>query len=134
MITLNDYATASGKYPERLKDPEFNQEVKDNATKLLDKVNSLLKDLGVDKSSVSSGFRPSSVNGAIKNAAKKSSHMTGKAVDLVDSDGKLDTLVASKPDLLRKYGLFQEAPSATVGWCHLDCAERSDRPSRQFIP
>lgn len=132
MINLENYATASGKYPARFKDPEFTLEVMDNAQKLLDKVNAFLAEIGVKEVKVSSGFRPSAVNAATPGAAKKSSHLIGKAVDLEDSDGKLDDLVASKPDLLRKYGLFQEDPKSTKGWLHLDCADRPDRPSRQF--
>jgi hypothetical protein len=134
MITLEDYISASGKYPERLTHPELTQDVKDNATKLLDLVNSFLSELNISKITVTSGWRPSSVNASIKNAAKKSSHMVGFAVDLADSDGELDELVGKNDDLLKKYGLWQESPGATPGWCHLDCKDRGKRKKNQFIP
>lgn len=134
MITLEDYLTASGKYPERLTHSELTQDVKDNAIRLLDLVNSFLSELNISKITVTSGWRPSSVNASIKGAAKKSSHMTGMAIDLADSDGSLDDLIDKNDDLLKKYGLWQESPSATKGWCHLDCKDRGKRKKNQFIP
>lgn len=114
------------KYPN-----DYTNEILDNAKVLLEKVNALLSDHGILSCTVSSGWRPPSVNGAI-GGAKKSGHMIGKAIDIRDGTGELDSLIASKPELLRKYGLFLEDPSATKGWCHLDYIERSDRPSRIF--
>ena len=139
MISLSDYLTASGAYPEREKSPEVTPEVIANAEKLLKAVNSLLTELNIKFAKVSSGFRPSSVNAGIANAAKKSSHMTGKAIDLLDDKSQsLAKLFASKPELLRKYGLFLEDPESTKGknsnWCHTDIADRPDRPSRIFKP
>lgn len=139
LITLENYITASGKYKDRKDSPELTEEVKTNAKTLLEKVNMLLDELGIKDATVSSGFRPSSVNSAIANAAKKSSHMTGKAIDLVDDKNQtLAKLIAKHPESLRKLGLFLEDPDSTKGansnWCHLDIATRSDRPSRIFKP
>lgn len=139
MISLSDYLTASGEYPEREKSPEVTPEVIANAEKLLKAVNSLLAELNIKFAKVSSGFRPAAVNAGIGNAAKKSSHMTGKAIDLLDDKAQsLAKLLASKPELLRKYGLFLEDPESTKGqnsnWCHVDIADRPDRPSRIFKP
>ena len=134
MLTLKDLLTSSGKYPEREKHKEVTPEVTANATALLEKVNNLLKDLKIDKVSVSSGFRPSEVNAGIANAAKKSLHMTGQAVDLVDPDGKLDALIESRDDLKKKYGLWQEKKEFTKGWCHLDVKNRGIRDKNEFIP
>lgn len=134
MITLEDYITASGKYPERLNDPELTQDVKDNAIKLLNLVNSFLQEIKISKISVSSGWRPSSINSKIKGAAKKSLHMSGLACDLLDLDGTLDELIEKNDDLLKKYGLWQESPKATKGWVHLDCKDRGKRTKNQFIP
>jgi Peptidase M15 len=136
-ITVKDYLTASGSYPEREKHNEVNLA---NAERIVATVNALLKELGWTKPvKVSSGFRPAAVNAGIANAAKKSLHTQCLAIDLLDD--KLQTLAklcASKPELLRKYGLFLEDPSATIGknsnWTHLDLASRSDRPSRIFKP
>lgn len=137
MLNLYNYLTASKKYPERANHPEVTSTVTSNATRLLEKVNALLIELGVnpEEKDVSSGFRPSTVNAAIKGAAKKSLHMLGLAIDIRDTDGSLGKLIASRPDLLRKYGLFIEDIKYTKGWVHLDISPtRSDRPSRSFIP
>lgn len=134
MITLNDYLSSSGKYKGRVKDPDCTQLVINNAENLLMAVNALLSELGVKSVTVSSGFRPSSVNGAIKNAAKASLHMSGRAIDLVDVDGSLDALISSRDDLLKKHGLWQEHSDATIGWCHLDDKDRGVRPKNRFVP
>ena len=132
MLKLNDWITSSGKYPERAS--ESNSDIEASATVLLEKVNAVLEDCGLKDVKVSSGFRPESVNAKITNAAKKSAHMSGKAIDLVDVDGKIKALVQSKPELLRKLGLFMEHPDATPTWCHLDYVVRADRPNRIFKP
>lgn len=141
-MDLNAYLTASGAYPDRATHKELTPELKANASTLLEKVEGLFKDLGLDlnKYNVSSGFRPSNVNSAIKNAAKKSLHQLCKAIDIVDD--KLQTLaklIESRPDLLKKHGLWLESPKATIGkntnWVHLDdSTSRTDRPSRVFNP
>lgn len=135
MLSLNDWITSSGKYPERAKSEELTDEVKSNATKLIDVVNSFLSELQPEGPiSVSSGFRPSSVNSGIKHAAKRSLHISGFAVDIADPDGTLDEAIKKCPELLDKYGLWLEDPGHTPGWSHLDMGTRSDRPIRIFIP
>jgi hypothetical protein len=140
MITLHDLLTSSGKYPNRALDPEATDDVVENGAILVSKVNALLKDLGSNASEISSGFRPSSVNSKTPNAAKKSLHMKGMAVDLADDkDQTLAKLIASKPELLKKHGLWLEHPDNTKGkatnWCHLDMSKtRTDRPVRIFKP
>lgn len=135
MITLNDWITSSNKYPERAKSEDLTDEVKNNAGSFLAILNDFLQELTPDvKYSVSSGFRPSSVNSKIPNAAKRSLHMTGFAIDLVDLDGELDKLIQSKPELLDKYGLWLEHPDATPKWCHIDKGTRSQRKIRIFQP
>lgn len=134
MITMEQYITANGKYPERLKHKELTQDIKDNATKLLEKINNLLKDLKIENVTVSSGWRPSDVNAKIPNAAKKSLHMSGMACDLSDRDGKLDELIDKNDELLKKFKLWQEHPDATKSWCHLDCKDRGKRDKNVFKP
>lgn len=118
---------------------ELTQDIINNATKLVAIINNFLNELGIEEVEVTSGWRPASVNGKTKNAAKNSGHMLGLACDLLDNKNQ-DTakLIASNPDLLRKYGLFLESPQATQGintnWAHLDILKRQDRPSRIFIP
>lgn len=135
MLTLNDWVTSSGKYPERAKSEDLTDEVKSNAEAFLAILNDFLTELGLDPMpTVSSGFRPSSVNSKIPNAAKKSLHMTGLAIDLSDPKGELDELIASKPELLDKYGLWLEHPDSTPGWSHIDKGIRSERKLRIFHP
>lgn len=110
---------------------EYTAEILDNATKLLEKVNALLLEHGIMSCTVSSGWRPSAVNGAV-GGAKKSGHLTGMAIDIKDGTGDLDKVLSSKPELLRKYGLFLEDPDKTKGWTHLDYIYRPDRPNRIF--
>jgi uncharacterized protein YcbK (DUF882 family) len=138
-IQLTDYLTSSGSYPERAKSKELTPELLSNANKLLEKVNALFVELGVKSVKISSGFRTTEANSATPNSAKKSSHCLCKAIDLMDDKNQtLGKLVASKPDLLRKYGLFIEDLGSTKGknsnWVHIDYADRSDRPNRSFKP
>jgi hypothetical protein len=112
---------------------EYTTEIRDNATKLLEKVNALLLDLGIMSCLVSSGWRPSAVNKAA-GGAKRSLHMRGMAIDLRDGDGGLDRKIEEKPELLQKHGLWLESPDHTPGWCHLDMGTRWERPVRIFKP
>ena len=133
IIDLEKYITASGKYKDRLLSSELTKEVKDNAVMLLNRVNQLLKELGIDVADVSSGFRPSSVNAKIKGAAKKSLHMLGKAIDISDPKHELYKKVEANPKLLTKYGLWLEHKDDTPGWCHFDMSSlRTDREIRIF--
>lgn len=131
MITLNDYITADGKYPERLKSFELNAEKIKNAIELLKRVNAMLAHLKIDTVKVSSGFRPSGVNAALPNSAKRSAHMTCEAVDLVDPDGDLDALFTRS--LLEKFDLYREDSDYTVGWSHIQ-SRRTPSGKRIFKP
>lgn len=134
LLTLNDLITASGKYPDRLNSSELTQDVIENLKLLLAHVNPFLAELGLKSVKVSSGFRPSAVNSKLPNAAKRSLHMIGKAVDLEDADGSLDALIESRDDLKKRYGLWQESPTATKGWSHIDIGIRSAREKNTFLP
>jgi Peptidase M15 len=139
LITLEQYLTASGSYPDRAKHPELTKEFLANAELLLSKVNSFLVELGVGSCRISSGFRPTAINATVKGAAKKSLHTQCKAVDLVDDkDQSLSKLVLSKPELLKKYGLWIEDPGHTKGkysnWTHLDIGTRKPREIQVFKP
>lgn len=135
IITLDAYLMGRDKqFPQ-----EFTQEVLLNAITLLEKVNALLWNLGIKFAEVSSGWRPAAINGAVPNAAKRSLHMTGKAIDIKDDKGQsLAGKILTKPELLKNYDLWLEDPAATKGkntnWVHLDVGIRSDRPLRMFKP
>lgn len=136
-LYFRDYVTKSDRRQQFA--AECTPEVLANAKKLLIQVNALLIELGIKKADVTSGWRPASINSQTQNAAKKSFHMLGLAVDILDdSKQNLANLVASRPDLLKKYNLWLEDPKSTRGkntnWVHLDLGVRADRPSRIFLP
>lgn len=129
MITLKDYFMGR----DTSCATELSEDVKVNATKLLEVVNQFLKELGVTEVKVSSGWRPASINSKVAGAAKKSLHMTGKAVDLKD-DGTLAKLILANLDKLKKHNLWLESPDHTKGWVHLDLGSRTPREKNIFIP
>lgn len=141
VINIDQYFTDfSTKQDRRIQyKDELTPKILDNAKKLIEIVNNFLNELGIEEGQVTSGWRPASLNGKITNAAKQSYHMLGLAVDILDNKNQdLAKLIASKPDLLRKYGLWLEDFNFTRGkntnWIHLDLGQRQDRPSRQFKP
>jgi uncharacterized protein YcbK (DUF882 family) len=72
-----------------------------------------------NKSLVSSGWRPPSLNAKTAGAAPNSKHMTCQALDVYDPDGDLDEWCMENLAKLEEAGLWLEHPSATKGWCHL---------------
>lgn len=140
MITLDDLLTSSGKYPDRAKSPEVTDEVRKNGEELLRRVNALLKELGITNATVSSGFRTSDANKAIPNAAKKSAHMRGMAIDIADPDQKIAKLVRKtqnnqgKKGIMGRHGVMMEKLEKTPTWAHFDFVVRSERPSYEFEP
>jgi uncharacterized protein YcbK (DUF882 family) len=119
---------------------DFTEEIQQNIALLVDKVNKLLEDLNWQKKvEVSSGWRPPQINSKVSNAAPKSAHQVGMAVDIIDdSNQSLCLLIEQNPGLLKKYDLWMEAKEFTKGkntnWCHLDFKNRTDRPVRIFKP
>lgn len=113
---------------------ELTQEIRNNANELLRRVNGLLVELGRSpvNEGVTSGWRPASVNAKTPNAAKKSSHTMGMAVDIFDPKGELDALIMKHLELLTKYRLNLEHPDSTPGWTHLD--SRSGLGYKVFRP
>lgn len=134
VMTIDDWITSSGKYPERAKSEELTYDVRSAAMLLVDKINDLGRRLKLGKLPISSGFRPTKVNASIKGAAKASGHTRGFAVDFVDVDGKLKELFKQNHEILRELGLFLEHPDFTKTWAHLDYISRPDRPDRIFKP
>ena len=101
---------------------ELTEQIKENANKLLNKVNLLLAELGYKSCKVSSGWRPPSLNKTVTNAAKASAHQTGEAIDLLDDSNQSLIKLITK-ELLEKYDLYREDGDFTKGkytnWCHL---------------
>lgn len=114
-LELKDYWMGRDKlYPEAL-----TPDIEAAASALLERVNSLLVVFGEERT-VNSGWRPPQVNASTPNAALKSKHMTGHAIDLADPDGDLDDWCSENDgSRLIQYGLYMEHPAATKGWCHL---------------
>lgn len=132
MISLQDYLTSSGKYPERA--AQASDQVIKNATVLLSKLNPFLDELGMHNCTVDSGFRTAEANAALPNSAAHSLHMIGSACDLADPSGSLDALISNRDDLKKKYKLWQESPDSTEGWSHVDDKDRGIRAENTFIP
>lgn len=146
-LTLQDWITSSGKFPERAQSVELTEEIIKSAQELIDKVNGLLDEIGyTGKRVVSSGFRPSVVNLKTPGAAKKSGHQSGLALDLEQPKARneIAELVRSHQKnlglkgILGKYGLMMEKPEFTIGkwsrWTHFDLVKRKERPDMEFIP
>ena len=132
MITLSEYLM------NRDKDFPLDMQQARNAADLLSRVNYLFGRLNL-KATVSSGYRPSSINASV-NGAKMSAHTTCQAIDLLDVFGKIGTLLRLRTDLLEECGLYLENPDYTVKtnkdgtkifWVHLQCRPTK---SRVFIP
>lgn len=130
MITLSEYWMGRDK----THTADLTPDIRVNAAETVARVNELLRVFGSHRK-VSSGWRPPSVNAGVKGAAPRSNHMTGKACDLEDRDGKLDAFCISElgQKVLEDIGLWLEHPSATEGWCHVQIvAPKSGR--RTFKP
>ena len=135
-LSLQDILTSSGRYPERLDSQELTEIVKANAEELKTRVNKALEYVGVLEADVSSGFRPSSVNSKVPNAATKSAHMSGEALDLVDDDKQTLCKLFTR-EVLEKFDLYLENSDYTKGknsnWCHLQI-RKTKSGKRIFTP
>lgn len=119
MITLADYWMGRDKQYAAELTPEIvanAESTVERANLLLSKYKAATGDTEIRK--VNSGWRPAAVNSATPNAAVRSKHMTGQAVDLSDPEGDLDEWCLDHPEVLEELGLWQEAPAATKGWMH----------------
>lgn len=138
-MTIEDVITASGRYPERMQSTELTPEVLNNIENFLKHVIPFLKEFGVLKVNITSGFRPSKVNQNI-GGAKRSLHQIGLAIDIADANGQLKEVIRQnaekygKDDLLHKYNLWMENEAHTPTWCHIDMGKRRERKIRIFIP
>ncbi len=118
-----DVLTSGGKYPEREQSDECTSQVRAQAADLAERVSKLLDHIGIYPS-ISSGFRTKDANAAV-GGAKNSAHLSGRAVDLADANGTLETLITD--DLLERFNLWREDPARTKGWVHLDTVPRKNR-------
>lgn len=124
MITIQQYYRGR----DRVYGNELTQEKQLNAGITVQRINELISILdaaGVEiqinpetGSPVSSGWRPTAINGATPGAAAKSKHMRCEACDLYDPDGEIDDWAFDHPEVLADIGLWQEHPSSTKNWAH----------------
>jgi Peptidase M15 len=134
VITLEDYW--QGRDIEYFN--ELNEEIRQNASDLLWRVNGLLKELNIVSVKVVSGWRPASINKKV-GGASRSYHISGQAVDLRDnSQQEFSRLLIKNNHLLTKHGLWLENPNSTRGntnWVHLDTGSRNSvNGERVFEP
>lgn len=123
-ITIEDYWHGN----EKTFASELTEAIRANAEETVSRANLLLFYMvkaGVSlvakegRSLVSSGWRPAAVNSATPNAATKSNHLTGRAVDLFDPTGNLDAWCLANQSVLKDIGLWLESPASTPTWCHV---------------
>lgn len=132
MITLEQYLT------QHCAPDEVPADVATNAAILLPMVEALHNEPGCPvswaESDLRSGYRPAAFNASTPGAAKNSKHMRGEAVDESDPGQKMNNWLTD--EILAKYNLYREHPSATRGenpWLHL---QNQPPPSghRTFFP
>ena len=122
MITLADYWMGRD---ERFAG-DLTTAIRDNAKLTVDRANALLERFAAATGNttprrVNSGWRPPAVNAATRNAAPRSKHRTGEAIDIGDDDEALDRwcMTPAGRAALEALGLWLEHPSATPRWCHV---------------
>lgn len=114
---------------------EVTPELLENLQKTADIINQFLKHVGIVNEIVSSGWRPSSVNEQTVNAAKKSNHILGLAVDLKDVNHNIFKAIL-KPENLAKaqeLGIYFEDARWTPTWVHMQIVSPKSG-KRIFIP
>lgn len=100
------------KYP-----ADYTQEISDNLDQLLVPMNQIRTSWGKPMT-VTSGWRPPSINGATPGAAKNSKHMQGLAVDIYDADGSLWSWVLQNLSTMKDLGIYFEDRRWTPSWVH----------------
>lgn len=136
MIMLADYFMGRDVDPRYA--AELSNEIRTNATETVRRANVLLSRYyaaqpDAERARVTSGWRPKAVNASISNAAPRSRHMTGQAIDLSDPEGDLDAWCMDNLDILAGCGLWLESPASTKGWCHVQTVPPRSG-SRVFFP
>lgn len=128
------YFYLRGTYPHA-----WSEEIRESGLETLRRANRLLEiyrdatGADLEEHGITSGWRPPMYNATVPGAARKSHHMTGKAVDLADEDGSLDEWCMDNLNILEELGLWMEAPAFTKGWAHFQIVPpRSGR--RVFNP
>lgn len=111
---------------------EYTEDISDNLDALLIPMNEVRKIYGKPMT-ISSGWRPRSINGMTMNAAPNSAHMTGEACDVKDIDGKLRDWCLANLGLLKQLGLYIEDFRFTPTWVHFSTRKPASG-KRIFVP
>lgn len=113
MLTMAELTMGRDKqYPQ-----DFTKAVQQNLTVLLEKMNVIRKAYGKPMT-VSSGWRPATINAATPGAAKTSKHIVGLAADIADTDCALWSWCLENLDLIQELGLYLEDKRYTKTWVH----------------
>lgn len=111
---------------------EYTKQISSNLDVLCEKMNVIRSAYG-SPMTVSSGWRPPTLNAATKNAAKTSKHLFGLACDIEDLDNVLWNWCISNLDILQSLGLYLEDRRWTPSWVHFQCGPPSSL-KRIYIP
>lgn len=114
------------KYPN-----DLTLEVDDNATKLLEAVNTFLANYQ-PMLLVSSGWRPKTHNTKI-GGAPSSNHIKGLAIDIKDTDNRVFQYVLQNLKLAEQLGLYFEDKRWTPTWVHIQLVKPKSG-NRIFVP
>lgn len=128
MITKDEILKGRDKeYPN-----EYTKDISDNIDKLLIVLNKIRKEYG-QPMTVASGWRPSKINESTSNAAKKSNHLLGLAVDIRDIDGKVMRWCLNNLKLLSDLGVYLEDFRYTPSWVHFQIVPPKSH-KRIYVP
>lgn len=111
---------------------DFTKEISANIDQLLEIINQVRAAYG-SPMTVSSGWRPPSINASTPGAAPKSNHMKGLAVDIRDTDGSLWQWTMGNLDLMQRLGIFLEDRRWTPSWVHYQIVPPKSQ-KRIFVP
>ena len=98
---------------------QLTPEIRKNAEETIRRANLLLVRAGFPLREASSGWRPAAVNAATPGAAFRSKHLLGQAVDIRDSNKKLQQWCMANTKVLEELGLWMEHPRDTPTWTHV---------------
>lgn len=111
---------------------EYTDSVSQNLDRLVVAINKIQEVYG-KQFTINSGWRTSSVNKSIPNAAPKSKHMEGLAVDISDREGEVMKWTLENLQLMKDVGVYMEDWRWTPTWTHYQIISPKSG-NRIFIP
>jgi len=129
-VTISNYITSDGKYPDRWNSAELTLEVRTDAGRFLEVLNNFLAELNFPPPEINSGWRTAEAN--IKAGGSKfSAHCLGTAIDFKGVE--LYDACDKNQNLMIKHGIYMEHKSKTPTWTHLT-TRRPRSGNRIFYP